>query len=138
MLILVGVSACMSSKTTTAQSDGHPSQETILNDIWVLEVLEGKEITAEDYMREPPRLEFRKAEGKVGGTTGCNSLGGSYIAENGKLSFGPLASTRMACPGDGEQRFLTALSKVNAFKIEDRKLYLMEGNEVRLLFKKAD
>jgi heat shock protein HslJ len=39
------------------------------------------------------------ADGQVSGNLGCNGLSGNYTIKDGKLTFGPLASTLMACPG---------------------------------------
>ena len=37
--------------------------------------------------------------GNVSGSTGCNSISGSYALDGAALTFGPLATTRMACEG---------------------------------------
>jgi heat shock protein HslJ len=37
------------------------------------------------------------ADGKVGGSGGCNSLGGDYTVEGEQITFGPIISTMMAC-----------------------------------------
>jgi heat shock protein HslJ len=36
-------------------------------------------------------------DGKIGGSVGCNSFGGDYKIAKGKLEFGPIMSTLMAC-----------------------------------------
>jgi heat shock protein HslJ len=42
------------------------------------------------------------ADGGISGSTGCNRFSGSTRMEDGVLQIvGPLATTRMACPGDG-------------------------------------
>lgn len=48
------------------------------------------------------------------GFSGCNRFTGDYTLEGDRLSFGPLASTRMACAEgmDAETRFLTLLGEV--------------------------
>jgi heat shock protein HslJ len=38
------------------------------------------------------------ANGQVSGNLGCNSFSGTYELKPGKLVFGPLVSTMMACP----------------------------------------
>jgi heat shock protein HslJ len=38
------------------------------------------------------------ADGQVSGSLGCNEFSGNYKVNDGKLDFGPLASTLMACP----------------------------------------
>lgn len=38
------------------------------------------------------------ADGKLSGNLGCNGFSGDYSVEGGKLTFGPLMATLMACP----------------------------------------
>jgi heat shock protein HslJ len=55
----------------------------------------------------------------------CNSGGGAYKISEGKLSFGPLVSTRMACPpGSLDGPYMRDLQRVVSFFIEDSNLYL--------------
>ncbi|MCA0204273.1 MAG: META domain-containing protein [Proteobacteria bacterium] len=50
-----------------------------------------------------PEIVFEEG-GRVSGTSGCNRFGGEGTQAEGILTLGPLASTRMACPGGlGEQ-----------------------------------
>ncbi len=42
-------------------------------------------------------LEF--ADGKVHGSDGCNRLSGSAVIQGDVITFGPIATTKMACPG---------------------------------------
>jgi len=113
-------------------------QSVLLNDIWLLESINRKEITDGDYAREKPLLEFHKVDGKVMGTTGCNRLNGTYKTEGNMISFGPLMTTKIACPGKGEATFKAALAEVNSYKIKDLKLYLLSGSAEKLRFKKVD
>ena len=113
-------------------------QATILNDIWALEEIEGAAVTTADFGRELPVLEFHKVDGKVMGNSGCNQLSGSYKTDGDKITFGPMISTKMACPGNGEQRFLTALHAANTFRIDGLKLILLDGSVEKLQFKKVD
>lgn len=46
-----------------------------------------------------PEILF-EASGRVSGTSGCNRFGGEVTQAEGILTLGPLASTRMACPGE--------------------------------------
>jgi heat shock protein HslJ len=57
------------------------------------------------------RTELRFADGRLGGTAGCNRFSGSYTLNGATLTPGAIASTRMACMGpEGEQeRMLFAL-----------------------------
>lgn len=52
---------------------------------------------------EAPAIRF-SADGALSGTTGCNSFRGTARFDNGALVIeGPVATTRMACPGDDLQ-----------------------------------
>ena len=56
---------------------------------------------------------------RVSGNDGCNTFSGSYEADGSKLTFGPLAGTKMACgsPADEVSRAVTtALARVRAYK----------------------
>lgn len=68
-------------------------------------------------------LEF-DADGKVHGNAGCNRFFGEYTLNQGKLIFGPLGATRMACPEPAnsfELSFLDALATVvGASRVEQR------------------
>lgn len=58
-------------------------------------------------------------EDSVAGTTGCNSFRGSLRLAEQTLTFGPLATTRMACEPprmDQEMRFLGALAATRRFE----------------------
>ena len=58
-----------------------------------------------------------KTGGEVTGSGGCNSFFGSFEQAGRRLTFGPLASTRKACPPavmDGERDFLDLLGRVRA------------------------
>ncbi|MGR9074133.1 MAG: META domain-containing protein [Gammaproteobacteria bacterium] len=55
----------------------------------------------------------------------CNRGGGGYEIGEGKLSFGPMMSTRMACPGDSlDTTYMKHLQEVRTFFVENGELYL--------------
>lgn len=55
-----------------------------------------------------------EGEGRVIGTTDCNSFFGEYsVAPGGVISFGPLASTKMYCEGSQEAVFTKHVSDSN-------------------------
>jgi heat shock protein HslJ len=63
--------------------------------------------------------------GKLQARFDCNSGGGSYQISQGKVSFGPLLSTRMACAPDSlDGTYMRDLQRVVSFFIEERNLYL--------------
>ncbi|MGE5302642.1 MAG: META domain-containing protein [Alphaproteobacteria bacterium] len=64
-------------------------------------------------------------DGKLQARFDCNSGGGAYKISEGKLSFGPLVSTRMACPpGSLDGPYMRDLQRVVSFFIQDANLYL--------------
>lgn len=80
------------------------------------------------------------ADGRVSGSGGCNRITGKADISGNRISFTPLASTRMACAPasmDQEAKFLAALSDVRQWRIDGPrgKLILLDArdNEVLLL-----
>ena len=66
------------------------------------------------------------AEGrKVQGSAGCNRMKGTYQLDGQKLKFGPLATTRMACPDMlTETAFLKALKATTRYEVSGSSLTL--------------
>ena len=72
---------------------------------------------------------------KVIGSTGCNRMNGTYeLIKNREIKFGPIATTRMACPEDEvneiERLFTEAISSTNSWNIENDVLLLLDGKKV--------
>ena len=66
-----------------------------------------------------------KADGRAQARFDCNRGGGDYQISAGKLSFGPLMSTRMACPpGTLDAAFMKDLQRVSSFFVLNGTLYL--------------
>lgn len=76
-----------------------------------------------------PSLQFLP-EGRVAGSGGCNRVMGSYSLSGEGLSFGPMASTMMACAEpvmDAERRFMDTLAAVDRFDLDDEGALLLIG-----------
>ena len=70
-------------------------------------------------------LSLLAPDGKVRARFDCNRGGGAFKISLGKLSFGPLMSTRMACPEDSlDAPFMRDLQRVTSFFTQDGLLYL--------------
>ena len=70
-------------------------------------------------------------DGSANGKGGCNEFGASYtVSPDGKLSFGPVTSTKMACDSlmAQENAYFNALAKVTQFKTEGGKLTLSSAD----------
>ena len=75
-------------------------------------------------------------DGRVSGSSGCNSYGATYTIDNSKLEIGDIAVTEMACLEEGvmqfEQSFLELLGMVRSYSLSESRLDLMDegGNAV--------
>lgn len=73
-------------------------------------------------------------DGRMSATVGCNRLIGGYRRHGGILSFGQIASTRMACPDgmmDQEHRFSAMLRRVDGYRVapDTGRLTLLAGGQ---------
>ena len=98
-----------------------------LNGVWELESMNDLLIDSIQFPNRKPMLQFQMHDHSLSGFGGCNRLAGSFEAGADRLTFLPIASTKMACPqGDFEQRFLAALS-------ERTFIYRILGDQLALL-----
>lgn len=69
-------------------------------------------------------------DGEASGNAGVNRFGAVYtLGPEGEMSFGPIASTRMAGPAAAmaqEAQFFTALEATRRFDLADEQLVLRE------------
>ncbi len=82
-------------------------------------------------------LEFPE-EGRAAGNGSCNRFFGPVAIERESISFGPLASTRMACAepvGNQEAKYLEALQSAERFALDGSTLSIYsKGMETPLRF----
>lgn len=110
-----------------------------LHDIWVLEELEGKKVSKEDFDKELPSMEINAAEAKFTGFAGCNRMGGKLFSEKELLRFTDIFTTEMMCPNyKNEKIFIKALQSTTRFDIKDNRLYLFNPDGTKAVFKKID
>ncbi len=72
---------------------------------------------------------------RVSGLGGCNTFSGPVQVQDNSIQIGPLASTKMACSGEidqREQQVLHALSQAASFQIQRSQLTLLD-NQSRVL-----
>jgi heat shock protein HslJ len=119
-------------------SDTQKSQVNLLHDIWALDSLYGEKVIIEENTRNLPVLELYVKDERVHGNTGCNTIDGKLDIDNNKIKFLNLVTTEMACSNNIEQEFLSALKKVNNYKLEKMRLFLFEDDKELLVFKKID
>ena len=101
---------------------------------WRVVEVNGAPVAAADSARRPG-LRLVADGHKVQGSAGCNRMMGSYELTGSSLKFGPLATTRMACPSmDAEQAYLAALGATTRYEIAGTTLTVFgpDGPLVRL------
>jgi heat shock protein HslJ len=119
-LILVGCAAGMSSEQPGRSKD--PQIVVGRTWKWVSTVTPVEKITAAAPERYTILLQ---EDGNVRVRFDCNKGRGKYTLSEGRISFGPLMSTRMACPPDTQDAsFMRDLQRVASFFIERGELYL--------------
>ena len=101
---------------------------------WTLAELNGK--PAEPGEGKTAHLVMHK-KGQLSGSTGCNTLAGSYIASMGGLQFTPAATTMKMCTlgvMQQEQAFLGVLKATTNYRIDGETLELLNGAQVLAKF----
>lgn len=103
--------------------------------VWRIRSIGGLPIEWSPPAREP--FLTLDAEGaRFNASVGCNTfLGGIVSAEDGVISFGPPASTMMACPddlADQEAALFAALERTTGYRIGGRTLRLLDASGAEL------
>ena len=124
--ILAMLYSCHHIKPIAAPSVSGGS-ETLFQYRWNLTDLDGQPIAVGS--RDTPHLLFYPGQvSRVSGSTGCNRLNGTFeLSIMHKIKFSPLATTRMACPGNTESQFLAALRQTDNWSIINNQLLLNKG-----------
>jgi heat shock protein HslJ len=76
-----------------------------------------------------PTIEFGEDD-KVSGSGGCNTYQGTYTVDGESLTFGPLATTMMACSDpagvmEQEAVFLAQLQSAAGYRIDSDQLHIL-------------
>ncbi len=119
-------------------SEAEKMKINLLHDIWALESIQGEKIIIDETIKNLPVLEIYVEEERVHGNTSCNTIDGKVVINKNNIKFSDIITTEMACPGDLEKKFLSALRKVNNYKVEKMKLYLYEDENEIMIFQKID
>lgn len=129
IVILFALASCSSTKKTT---ETMPS----LYQTWDLKILNGDSVSL--FARQPT-IQFNDSALKIAGNGGCNNFFSNYSKDGNKISFAPIASTKMACPGmdEIEVRYFQALAKVTGYKFENGELHLLNNGKTIAIFKES-
>lgn len=118
------LSSCGSVKNSATLSD--------LNGEWNIVEIDGTPLTTKAGGRQA-FIGFDTNSGKIYGNSGCNSMTSSLdlASAPGKIDFGKMASTMMACPDmENEQKVLGALAKVDQYR--------KDGDNMIVLYDSSD
>lgn len=119
-----------------AQSSANPRgvDEPLENTYWKLVTLDDQPTPVVEGQREAHIVlhssDSQTQDSRVAGSTGCNRLMGEYHHDERELSFGRLATTRMACPAEMatlECDFLATLNDVSDWQIAGKTLTLTDA-----------
>jgi heat shock protein HslJ/uncharacterized membrane protein len=111
-----------------------------LNDIWVLTTFNQQPLKGDDFAKGLPVVEFHLTGHRVSGSTGCNRISGGFETKGKTITFGQMATTRMACPDMAfEQDFLKAIARNTLnYALDKGRLILTDDEGMQLEFKKTD
>lgn len=116
-----------SGQALSASDSTQDKSDTSLQGLWVLQPV----LASDTAAGKLPSLNFNLAASSFSGSTGCNSMNGSFTISGDSLIFNQqVVTTRMACPGYNEKAFLDNLFLTNNFKIEDGVLMLKNNQTV--------
>jgi heat shock protein HslJ len=106
------------------------------------EMLEGSEWGVVGDAEPKARFISFAGQGRVFGYSGCNRFSGTYEQHDEHLTISPLATTRMACVGDGQTReteFLEMLGRVRGAKVDHTLLLFLDekGGDLKALIRRS-
>jgi heat shock protein HslJ len=138
-LLTVAVLALAGCATTPGtQVEGPVGDE--LHDSWLLTAGTDSSGTFE---LDDATITLEIADNVASGNSGCNSYTGDFGGTADGVSFGPFASTRMACSPDSvmqlESRYLKALETVDTASIADDVLTLsLDAGDIELVYSEVE
>lgn len=118
LALIVGPLIGWGQVAASAQADPAPA---LVGVTWTLTTLQSNGQAPESTSGTGLTIIFG-ADGRVSGSGGCNQFSGTYTADTtGKLSFSPLASTKIGCPApinDREMRYFATLQEVSGYVLD--------------------
>jgi heat shock protein HslJ len=107
--------------------------ERLADTAWSIVEIDGQAVQGETYV-----LQF--ATDRLSGQAGCNRFSGGYSQSGETLTVGPVAATRMACPGprmDHERRALELLSGEVHLAYPDGDTLVLTGNGTTMRMRRS-
>ena len=130
--IVAGFVACSATNSGTILGDTKWFLRSYGEQSHLISIIEGTEITAT----------FNSAEGRISGSSGCNTYFAEYEAEDSRLSIFEMAYTEMACLSpegvmEQEQEYLYILANARSFQANDTTLTIFCSGGLQLYFTTA-
>ncbi len=116
-----------------------PKSASLEDTFWRLVELDGRPALPSNGPRDAG-ITFVSRQGIIGANTGINSMGGEYTLDGKHLAITPGMMTMMAGPEplmQQEQAFVAALGRITSYRINDRSLELLAGEDVVMKFEVA-
>ena len=128
VLILLLISASFLVQAQTSREVFSTNQQVLAGTEWRLVSLGPAGNEVDVVAGTTVTLRFGE-DGRAGGSTGCNTYGGTYEVRGDTISFGRLVSTRRACldqnANEQEHRFLAALEAAQRFRLSSNRLTIL-------------
>ncbi len=110
----------------------------LINTYWRIDRLRGEQVKGLPDRREPHLVLQDAPSQRLRATVGCNWMSASYERQADRLTIGPLAGTRMACPApldSLEDALAQTLGAVRGYRRTGNSLTLLdaEGEKIALL-----
>ncbi len=114
-------------KPGTESLNKKPWSISDLDGKWYLQIVSAKDSTNNRI----PEIQFDVKQNRFSGTTGCNQMSGTFIADDSTLHISDkMITTRMFCPGYDETSFLQNLLKIDGYHFKNGLLILTSKNDV--------
>ena len=131
LLIVCFLTSCNSQRNINKNAE---TSISITGKKWIAVEINNEKITQLDADRFP---NLTLSEGKISGYSSCNRMQGTYTLEKDRITFGPIAVTKMLCfdTNELEINYLQSISEVKFWEYKQNKLYFLnEKKEVVVVF----
>jgi copper homeostasis protein (lipoprotein) len=126
-LVLTNLAGCASKSTPEEPTQ---STATLVNTYWRLGKV-GERVVTTPQGAQDIYFVMQSDNQRVAGFSGCNRMMGAYVLNGSQIKFDQMASTRMACLGDGmkiEEQFLAIFPLVSRWEISGQTLRLLDAD----------
>lgn len=133
IIFAISIISCRTSKSSSRNTVKEKNNSYYLDGSWQLQML----FASDNSWTKVPVLNINLNDKTFSGNSGCNSISGKFTISENYLGFDKnIISTKMACPGNYERTFLSALQKITKYSINKDELELGQGEIVLIKLKR--